>query len=132
MISNFFHHTPKAWQDWARRTFLKGNDHVTIRAYRKGETWAFSMAPWTFDESLFVEEVLDELIPADQNRVTITASTKRFSGAQKMWWFGADEYGNGANYYMWHDIPVWICSFNQFIFGREESDPPKNIWFAVS
>ena len=84
----------------------------------------------TFEESLLVEEVLDELIQAEQNRVTITASTKRFSGAQKMWWFGSDEYGNGANYYMRHDIPVWICSFNQFIFGRR-SDPPKNIWFAV-
>ena len=86
----------------------------------------------TFEQSFLVEEVLDALIPAEQNRVAIIASTKRFSGVQKMWWFGADEYGNGANYYMRHDIPVWIGSFDQFIFGREESDPPKNIWFAVS
>ena len=131
MISNFFHHTPQAWQDWARQTCFKGNDRVVINAYRKGPTWAFSMPPWTFDESLFVEDIVDELIPADQDRIKIVASTKRFAGAHKMWWLKADEYSNGANIYMWHDVEVWICKFSQFVFGREESDPPQNIFFTV-
>lgn len=131
MISNFFHHTPKAWQDWARRTFFKGNDRVVINAYRKGPTWAFNMFPWTIDESLFVEEILDELVCSQTDRVRITASIKPFSGAMKMWWLKADEYSNGANIYMWHDIEVWICKFSQFVFGREENDPPQNIWFKV-
>ena len=126
-----FHERPKAWQDWARQTFFKGNETVVLDCYRKGESWAFDLEPWTVDEGLFIEDIVNQLISPEQETITVTASIKPFEGAMQLTWVEPDPSGVSANVYEWQGTQVWLCKFNQFAFGREEDDPPETIWFSV-